>query len=106
MRQRFLQGQALLEDVAVANAVEELAGKLPSGLSAVAGVVQKRTFALLVVVADRRNPLAMVLEGIAVGRQDVIDVELLDAGEGLQVIVERIGPGLWVEADVRADLRQ
>src|SRR5438552_15869451 len=106
MRQRLLQRESLLEHVALRDALEQLGGQLPAGLPSTSGEADQRGLARLVVLDDFLDPTAMVEEGIAVSRQHGFDLEPADAVQRSDVVVQRIRAGLWVQSDVRADLRQ
>jgi len=81
VRQRLLQGQPLLKDVALHDAVEEATGQLPTGLRSVAREVDQGGLAVIVVLRDGRDPLAVIAEGISVRGQHQLDLEPPDAGE-------------------------
>src|SRR5947209_16906346 len=106
MRQRLLQRQSLLEHVALHDALEQLGSQLPAGLRSTSGEADQRGLARLVVLDDFLDPTAMVEEGIAVSRQHSLDLEPADAVQRSDVVVQRIRAGLWVQSDVRDDLRQ
>src|SRR6266581_9663238 len=106
MRQRLLQRQSLLEHVALQDALEQLGSQLPAGLRSTSGEADQRGLARLVVLDDFLDPTAMVEEGITVSRQHGFDLEPADAVQRSDVVVQRIRAGLWVQADVRADLWQ
>src|SRR5438445_12576481 len=58
------------------------------------------------VLDDFPDPATVIVKGIAVSRQHRLNLEPADALERKDVVVERIGSGLWMQADIRADLRQ
>src|SRR5438270_7048035 len=91
VRQRLLERQALLEDIAIADALKELARQIPAGPWAIAGQLDERRLAFLMMLFDRRDPVARLRERIAVGGQHEVDVQRLDPVQRLQIVIERIG---------------
>src|SRR6184192_4948797 len=103
MRQRLLQGQALLEDVALHDALEQLGGQLPAGFRTTTGETDQRGLSRLMVLDDFLDPTAMIKKGIAVSGQHGFDLEPVNAVQRSDVVVKRIRAGLWVQADVWTD---
>src|SRR5205823_13054610 len=106
MRERFLQRQPLLKDVAFHDAAKESTSQLPAGLRAVPREVDESGLALVVMPHDDRDSLAMITKGIAMRGQHLVDLEPPDPGEGGEIIIQRVSARLRVQADVRADFRQ
>src|SRR2546423_2135965 len=106
MRQRLLERQALLEDVALHDALEELCRQLPARPRTATGEADERGFALPMVVDDFSDPGPMIVKGIAVSGQHRLNFQAANALQRMDVIVQRVRSRLWVQADVRTDLRQ
>ena len=81
MRERFLQRQPLLKDVAFHDAAKESTSQLPAGLRAVPREVDESGLALVVMPHDDRDSLAMITKGIAMRGQHLVDLEPPDPGE-------------------------
>src|ERR1700737_2362440 len=106
MRQRLLQGEALLEDVALHDALEQLGRQLPARLRPRTREADQGGFARLMVLDDFPDPAAVIVEGIAVSRQHGLDLETANAFQRSEVVVQGVRTRLWMETDVQADLRQ
>src|SRR3984893_1940329 len=103
---RVLEGPALLQHVALHDALEHPGRQWPAGPVASTSQADQRRFARLMVLDDFSDPASMIVKGIAMGGQHGLNLEPANPLQRKDVVVKGIGSRLWVQSNGRADLRQ